>query len=78
MNKSYKTMMSKRHKHTPGKHFVKLLRWLEGVLDVNDYEFDDFESALAFCDGEVYDSLKIYDSEGNLVFEGVITGEFYA
>lgn len=65
-------------KHSPGKHFVKLLKWIDGVLDVNDYEFDTWEIAIEFCNGQIYDTLKIYDENGNLVFEGTIDVELYA
>ena len=65
-------------KHRQGKHHVKLLKWIDGVLDINDYEFDTWEIAIEFCNGQIYDTLKIYDEDGNLVFEGTIDSELYA
>jgi len=70
--------MAKRKSKHYGKHHVKLLKWIDGVLDINDHDFDTYELAVEFCNNQEYDSLKIYDAEGNLIFEGKFDVEFYA
>ena len=58
--------MSNRHR----KHYVKLLKWIDGILDINDHEFDTYEIAITYCKGVEFDSVKIYDEDGLLIYNG--------
>ncbi len=52
------------------KHHVKIYKWIEGVLVVNDYEFDTYEIAIGWINGVTFDSVKIFNEFGELVYSG--------
>jgi len=67
--------MSKRH----GWHKVKVHRWKDGLLNVEEIFFDTYEHAVEWCKTIVADSIKIFDSLDVLVYSGNCTDiDFYA
>jgi hypothetical protein len=50
-------------------HMVKKHKWVNGILESSAHFFDSFESAKSFVDDADADTLKIFNTNGELVHE---------
>jgi|APCry1669192806_1035432.scaffolds.fasta_scaffold57239_2 hypothetical protein len=69
--------MTRHHKHA---HKVKRHRWNDGVLRIDEFYFEDFKSAHVFANKSREYVSKIYNVDGELVFQTNLDGtcESYA
>jgi hypothetical protein len=57
---------------------VKLHNWIEGVLHFVEHEFEELEVALGFAKESTSHQIKVYNSDGEVVYMTVNSDGTYA
>jgi hypothetical protein len=85
--------MSDHHHHHKKKHHVKISKWINGILEAIEHEFESLEDALTFTNNKkhhhekekaekpqasISHSVKIYNADGECVHSADSTSDTYA